>query len=112
MVKIAIEPPSREEQLAKLTDEQLACRATGHWWKLEMAWGARDPGSDRRQANWSTWIGDCARCGARTEVVRTAFMEQRSRRTDYPEGYLLEGSKPRGGPKREALAEVGRRTPR
>lgn len=105
--------PSREQQLYSMGDDYLKCRSSGHWWEETHEWGAVEPGSKGRiQRNWSTWIGDCHRCGAHRTVITTTYHERRSARTEHPDGYLLQGAKPKGGTKREARKELARRSSR
>ncbi len=58
---------TRKQQLERMPEDFLLCRAFQHNWKIEFAYGARDVQGNMNR-NWSRINGTCERCGM--EVTR------------------------------------------
>jgi len=58
---------TRKQQLERMPEDFLLCRAFQHNWKIEFAYGARDVQGNMNR-NWSRIEGTCERCGM--EVTR------------------------------------------
>lgn len=53
---------TRKQQLERMPEDFLLCRAFQHNWQIEFAYGARDS-QGRMNRNWSRIEADCIRCG-------------------------------------------------
>jgi hypothetical protein len=99
--------PSREQLVAGLPDEYVACRALGHLDREELGYGVHDSGG-ALQVNWAWLRAACDRCGRVRRSFFDAYFGLMGTTYDYPPSYLLEGAG-RGPARREARQELWQR---
>jgi len=94
-MSVAARRKRKATEISELSEQAIACRETGHWWRRDrVEWLKKNP-KGRNVAEERVLV--CDRCGA--ERVQTfeispilnRFVPISSPRVRYPEGYLLKG---------------------
>lgn len=85
--------PDREKQVAAMPDTFVECRAWGHDWETDLAYGAKNPDTGHTMTAWSRLHGTCKRCGMKVIRIYDQFFgiaapPQYSR----PKGYDVRGT--------------------